>query len=180
MTIFCIWQPDFLSVFVGFEQGNSQRLVGLYALCSTSSGNLIIIHLNFKCFTILSCQSRILSWRKSYGLPYYRLQILNFMVPRNNFFCCTSKRFSQDVITDGSLDWQISIARCATKNLPSDMSSWCVFSSTFTHTDGRFATKFSPTLAFYKISNHLSATSIWMHLPCYLYLFILPEIEMLA
>lgn len=93
MTIFCIWQPDFLSVFVGFEQGNSRRLVGLYALCSTSSGNLIIIHLNFKCFTILSCQSRILSWRKSYDLLYYRLQILNFMVPRNNFFCCTLSSF---------------------------------------------------------------------------------------
>lgn len=87
-------------------------------------------------------------------------KILNFMVPRSNFFRCTSKLFSQAMITSGSLEWPVSVARCTTKNLPSDMSSWCVFTNTCTHIDGRFAREFSPTLAFYKISNDLSATSI--------------------
>lgn len=49
-----------------------------------------------------------------------------------------------------------------------------VFSLMCTHIDSRFARKFLPILAFYKISNYLSARSIWMHLPCCLWPKIYP------
>lgn len=55
------------------------------------------------------------------------------MLSKNNFLHCNSKNFSPDMTADVSLDWQISIASYATKNLPSDMSGWCEFTNTCTY-----------------------------------------------
>lgn len=50
--------------------------------------------------------------------------------------------------------------RCATKNLPSELPSCCIFTNACTNISGSFSRKFSPAVAFIKISNDLSARSI--------------------